>query len=162
MADYVILTGLENKDIYFKNFKGASGIFNKEGDRNFGVYLSDEMAEELGGRGWNVKHVNKETSPNYGRPYLKVLVRPNWRPTPKIYKITSKNKMRLNEESLEDLDDYVFDRIDMKITRVYLKRYDQWTQCLEKGFFTMAEDELDIMYPDEFTPFEEDDDNPFE
>lgn len=161
MADYIILKDLDNRDIYFKNFKGAPGMYNKEGDRNFGVFISDEMAYELREKGWNVKSVTKEDSPNFGRSYLKVLVRLNWRPTPKIYKLTSKNKMRLDEETLEDLDDYIFDRIDMKITRVYLKRYDQWTQCLEKGFFTMAEDELDIMYPDEFVPFEEEDDNPF-
>lgn len=160
MADSIIMKDLMNEDIYFKNFSGLAGTFNKEGDRNFGIFIDEETAEDLESRGWNVKRVKKEESPNFGRPYLKVLVRPTWRPTPKIYSLTRKNTLLMDEESLEDLDGYVFDKIDLKITRVYLKRYDQWTQVLEKGFFTLSEDELDIMYADRFVPVEEDD-NPF-
>lgn len=164
MADYVILKHLNNEDIYFKNFSGAPGNFNKEGDRNFGVFISEEEVDDLIDRGFNVKRVKKETSPNFGRPYLKVLVRLDWRPNPKIFKLTSKNVTKLDEESIEDLDAMVFSDISLKVTRVYLKRYDQWTQVLEKGYFTLMEDddyELDEEYADRFAAgpvIEEEDD----
>lgn len=175
MADSIVLKGLTDEDIYFTNFTGISGPFNKEGDRNFGIFIDEDTADDLEKRGFNVKTVKKPESPHFGRLYIKVLVRPNWRPTPKIYLLTKKNTILMDEESLEDFDNYIFDRVDIKITRVYLKRYDQWTQILEKGFFTLLEDELDYMYPeassnairgkrvqsvDRFTPVEEDE-NPF-
>lgn len=168
MADSIVLRDLNNNDIYFKNFEGAEIDYNKAGDRNFGIFLSDEQAEDLEAKGWNVKRVTKEftrngnPNPNYGRAFIKVLVRLNWRPIPKIYKLTRKNMLLLNEESIGDLDDAFFDKIDVKITRIYLKRYDQWTQYLEKGFFTISEDELDLVYANRFSPMDDlDDELPF-
>lgn len=167
MADSIVLRNLNNDDIYFKNFEGAEIDYNKAGDRNFGIFLSDEVAEDLEAKGWNIKRVNKEftrngnPNPNFGRAFIKVLVRLNWRPIPKIYKLTRKNMMLLNEESIVDLDDVFFDNIDLKITRVYLKRYDQWTQYLEKGFFTISEDELDLAYANRFAPIDDEEELPF-
>jgi len=166
MADYVIFKHLKNEDIYFKNFSGAKGTYNDEGDRNFAIWIPEEEVDDLIERGFNIKRVKKETSPNFGRPYLKALVRLTWRPNPKIFKLTSKNITKLDEESIGDLDFMIFDDISLKITRMYLKKYNQWTQVLEKGYFTLTEDddyELDAEYADRFSagPITEEEDDDF-
>lgn len=145
--------------LYFKNFSGAEGRYNKAGDRNFGVFIDDETAIKLEEEGWNVKRT-KPDEDGYQRPYLKVKV--NFKGRPAIYLINSSSKVRLDEDTVGDLDDYVFEKIDLKIRHAYLRNYDVWTHYLDKGFFTILEDELDRAYADHQTPiFDDEDDIPF-
>lgn len=144
---------------YFKNFSGEEGLYNKKGDRNFGVFINDEDAERLKADGWNVKYA-KPDEDGYQRPFLKVKV--NFKGKPKIYQINSVNKVLLDEETVGDLDDYVFEKADIKVRHAYLRRYDTWSIYLDKGFFTILEDDLDRAYIDRQTPiFDDEDDIPF-
>lgn len=134
---------IRNAELYFKNFAGEEGTWNSKGDRNFGVFLDDDIAEELANDGWNVK----KTKPNeegYCRPFLKVKV--NFKGNPRVYMVTSHNKQILDEEDIKHLDHCIFEKIDLKIRHVYLKKYDCYANYLDKGFFTIVEDELDREY----------------
>ena len=147
--------------LYFKNFSGAPGRFNNLGDRNFGVFIDDQTAAELEADGWTVKRT-KPDEEGYCRPYLKVKV--NFRGRPKIYMVTSGNKQLLDEETVGMLDGCIFEKIDLKIRHVYLKNYDVYTNYLDKGFFTLLEDDLDRAYfgdVGDVGAFEDEDDIPF-
>lgn len=144
--------------LYFRNFAGEEGTWNSKGDRNFGVFLNDEDAEALEAAGWNVK----KTKPNeegYCRPFIKVKV--NFKGNPRIYMVTSHNKQILDEETVGHLDHCIFEKIDLKIRHVYLKKYDCFANYLDKGFFTIVEDDLDREYFGGDSLEEAEDDIPF-
>ncbi len=134
---------IRDAELYFTNFAGEPGKYNNPGDRNFGVFISEEDAEMLSAAGWNVKYTKPDIE-GYARPYLKVKV--NFRGRPRIYMCTTGNKQLLDEETIDILDGCIFEKIDLKIKHVYLKNYDTYTNYLEKGFFTLLEDELDKEY----------------
>lgn len=151
--------------LYFKNFAGAEGRYNQKGDRNFGVFIDDETAKQLEEDGWNVKYT-KPNEDGYQRPYLKVKVSYKGYQKPRLYLEDEEgHKVILKEEDVADLDEYVFDKIDLKIRHAYLKNYDVWTQYLDKGYFVMVEDEIDKAHgnnPAMSSPIEDDlDDIPF-
>lgn len=132
-----------NAELYFKNFSGDPGRFNNAGDRNFGVFIDDKTAADLEADGWNVKRAKPDDT-GYQRPYLKVKV--NFKGKPKIYLVTNGNKQFLDEDTVDLLDRYTFEKIDIKIRHAYLKNYDVYTNYLDKGFFTLLEDDLDRAY----------------
>ena len=151
MEDVITLFGAK---LYFRNFAGEEGIYNKKGDRNFGVFIEDDLAARLENAGWNVKRT-KPDEDGYSRAYIKVKV--NFKGRPKLYLVTSGNKTLLTEDNVDELDSLVFENVDLKIRRAYLSRYDQYAQYLDKGFFTALEDELDKKYfGQEANQFEED------
>lgn len=162
MAEQKSIT-LWNAQLYFKNFRGDPGKWNSAGDRNFGVFLDDDTAKELEADGWNVKHTRPDDD-GYERPFIKVKV--NFKGHPKIYLVRTGSKVLLDEESVGEIDDLIFEKVDLKIRHAYLSKYDVWTQYLDKGFFTVLEDELDRAYADPapmIEPMEDDlDDIPFE
>ena len=69
---------LEDVRIGFKNFAGAEGPYNDKGDRNFAVFLPNDIAVDLKEKGWNVKFpdATKEVDPERGprEAYLQVKV----------------------------------------------------------------------------------------
>ena len=46
---------IENANIIFRNFSGEENEFNRRGNRNFSILLSEENALKLANDGWNVK-----------------------------------------------------------------------------------------------------------
>lgn len=75
----------ENAQIGLKNFEGREGRYNKEGERSFVIFLTEEQANDLIGRGLNVKPPKYDEDGNpLGRPFIKVKVRFDVRP-PEIF-----------------------------------------------------------------------------
>ena len=145
--------------LYFKNFTGAEGRYNQKGDRNFGVFIDDDTAKQLESDGWNVKYT-KPNEEGYQRPYLKVKL--NFKGRPRLYLVADGRKTILTEETAGELDDLVFEKVDLKIRHAYLKNYDCWTQYIDKGYFTVLEDDLDRAYATPRDEFDEAmDDIPF-
>lgn len=98
------LVNIENARIFWKNFSGKESRYNREGDRNFEVEIPDEqVAQEMAADGWNVKirpPREEGDPPSYHMP---VAVSYRHYP-PSIYKITSRRKVLLDEETVGSLD----------------------------------------------------------
>jgi hypothetical protein len=100
---------VEGAKIIFKNFSGKETEFNDEGNRNFGVLLSDEDAEMLKNDGWNVKYLkpSPDDPEQYRQPWLPVKVKFGEIP-PIIYLISgegeNRRKVKLDEDTVNQLD----------------------------------------------------------
>ena len=100
---------IENARIWARNFKGEEHIpYNPKGRRNFCLSLDPELAREMVDEGWNVKYDRDDS------PYIPVAVSFDKYP-PKIYKVTSRGKTLLDEETVGDLDDDEITNIDLII-----------------------------------------------
>lgn len=91
--------------LIFKNFQGKKTTYNDEGNRNFGVIIDDDLAEQLKADGWRVKYrLPREDDPDqYEQPWLSVKVKFNPYP-PIVVLINSKGKQKLTEENIDQLD----------------------------------------------------------
>lgn len=69
--DSVVMEGVR---IIFRNFAGKEGMYNREGDRNFGVLLDDDVAEAMAKDGWNVKWLKARDEDEEEQAYLSVAV----------------------------------------------------------------------------------------
>ena len=103
MADEIATVTLRGVRLIFRNFAGAEGPNNTEGDRNVCVMLTESEYEFMLKDGWNVKRLRPDEDGNLGSPFLPVAVRFDVKP-PKIVLITSKNRTTLTEEHVNVLD----------------------------------------------------------
>lgn len=100
--------------IIFRNFRGAQDKYNREGERNFSVVIpNEEIAEALKSDGWNIKdRPNEDGTKSYRLP---VKVKFNGR-GPAAYVVSGNNTpRRLDEESIEILDEIDISSVDMDI-----------------------------------------------
>ena len=108
---------IENAELImaFRNFSGREGKNNKEGDRNFAVYIPDDVAEQLKEDGWNIKMSNRNSDEYESRPYLNVAVRYKFRP-PEIYVGTNPDALhRIGENEVGELDWADIVHVDLSI-----------------------------------------------
>ena len=155
-----------NVDGRTANFTGhARGPKEKEGKRYFLIKLEPELAEELQNNGWNVKWTKERPdNPDYEPyPYIKVNINYNLRKRPSVYMVTKNNKTLLTEDTIEQLEGCYFEKVDVTISNIYYRNYDQWSIVLNIGFFTIEPNEL---YDEYFGPstepvFDDEDDIPF-
>lgn len=143
----------EDAIIIFKNFQGEKSKFNKEGDRNFGVLLSDEEADVLAADGWNVKTLKPrpDDPEQYEQPWLPVKVKFGQIP-PIAQLITDKGKYSLDEETIGQLDWTRFKSCDV-IIRPYnyeaFNGHDGGVSAYLKAIYVVKdEDEFERKYAD--------------
>lgn len=103
----------EGARLIYRNFAGKPSQYNAEGNRNFGVLLSDEDAEMLKEDGWNVKY-RKPDENGYEQPWLPVKVKFGDIP-PICQLINSRGKMKLDEETIDQLDWCYIENCDLVI-----------------------------------------------
>lgn len=138
---------LENVRLIFRNFAGKEGMYNREGDRNFAVLLTDEMAQGLSKDGWNVKELKAREEEDVPQPYLQVSVNFKGKP-PRIVMITSRGRTPVDEDTIELLD-----WAEIRIADVILNPYN-WAVNGKTGikaylktlFVTIEEDDLERKY----------------
>lgn len=94
---------IENARIGFRNFSGKEGKFNAKGNKNFCVFLNDDIALTLEREGWNVRWLTPKDDYDAKQAYLSVSVGFGNMP-PKIFLVTSKGKTLLDEDSVMVLD----------------------------------------------------------
>lgn len=140
---------MENVRIIFRNFAGKEGKYNREGDRNFGVLLDDDVATAMAKDGWNVKWLKSRDEDEPEQAYLQVAVNFKGRP-PRIVMVTSRGRTPLSEDDVEVLDWADIANVDL-IVRPYewavngktgIKAY------LKSIFVTINEDALEMKYAD--------------
>lgn len=111
---------IDDAIIKFRNFSGKESKYNRKGDRNFVLVIpTEEMAEALRnnvnkyGVGWSVvrKVINDDGDEEFR---LKVKVKFN-EYGPDVFLISGKNKIKLDEDSVGELDYIDIKRIDMDI-----------------------------------------------
>lgn len=140
---------MEDAVIVFRNFAGAEGMYNREGDRNFCVLLNDDLAEDMIRDGWNVKRLKPRDGEEQGTAYIQVSVGFKGRP-PRMVMITSKGRIDLGEEECILLDWADIDKVDLIIRpyhwnvngRTGVKAY------LKSIFVVIHEDYLELKYSD--------------
>jgi hypothetical protein len=143
---------LDNVRIIFRNFAGKKGDYNKDGDRNFAILLTDEMAAGLSKAGWNVRTTRERELDGEtvgGEPYLGVKVGYSGRP-PRVVIITSRGKTDLSENEVGMLDYADITNVDV-IVRPYDWDVNGKTgrkAYLKSIYVTIDEDELDLKYAD--------------
>ena len=106
---------IDDARIIYRNLRGEGGKYNREGDRNFVVVIPDqEMADALLAEGWNVKIKPPREEGDAPFMFLAVKVKFNDR-GPAIYLKTGTNRNRLDEESVDILDDISISSVDMDV-----------------------------------------------
>jgi hypothetical protein len=140
---------LENVQLRFRNFAGAAGQFNAEGDRNFCVLLDPDVATAMIENGWNVKQLKPREEGDAPQDYIKVKVsyREGQRP-PRIEMIKSNGMVHVDKDMVAILDWAQFSKVDLIISPYY------WTSANGAGisaylsslYVTLIEDELELKY----------------
>lgn len=140
---------MEDARVVFRNFAGAEGMYNREGDRNFCVLLEDDLAEDMKKDGWNIKRLKPRDDAEFGTAYIQVSVGFKGRP-PRMVMITSKGRVDLGEDECILLDWADILTVDLIIRpyhwnvngRTGVKAY------LKSIFVVINEDYLELKYSD--------------
>lgn len=106
---------IDDARIIYRNFSGLPSKYNREGDRNFAMVITDEgLADELVKEGWNVKIKPPRSEDDSPFMYLPVKVKFNDR-GPAVYLKTGNAMNKLDEESVECLDHVDILSVDLDI-----------------------------------------------
>lgn len=137
---------IDNAKIAFRNFAGAEGKFNPAGNRNFSVFLPDDIAKKMERDGWNIRWLNSYPDEP---PQAMINVKLSFGNYPPTIMLISDGKMsQLNETNVSNLDFAELEQVDL-IIRGY-----QWTVSgktgvkayLKSGYFVLVVDELAKKY----------------
>lgn len=137
---------IDNAKIAFRNFAGEERKFNPAGNRNFCVFLPEDVAKSMEAEGWNIRWLNSyPDEPAQGIISVKL----NFGNYPPNIVLISDGKMtRLDEHTVDTLDFAELERVDL-ILRGY-----EWNVSgkhgvkayLKTGYFVLVVDELAKKY----------------
>ena len=138
----------------FKNFSGRATDFNAEGNRNFRVDLTEEMAEYLNNvelntkSGRTIKGANVKTyipKDENAEPRYSIKVLFGAYPPEEMWYVTSKGKVRLTMENVGILDRMYIEKAKVQVS---LSTYEKGSNCgitayLKKLIVWIKEDDFD-------------------
>lgn len=140
---------IENARIGFRNFSGAAGKFNQAGNRNFCVFLEQDLGGVLEKDGWNVKWLKPREEEDIPQPYLQVALNYDNFP-PKIVLVSSKGKTMMDDTTINILDWAEIVNVDIVI-RPYNWEVNGKTGVkayVKSMYVTLIEDEFESKYVD--------------
>lgn len=140
---------MEGVTIAFRNFSGKEGQYNREGDRNFVVFLNDDVAEQMAADGYNIKHLKPRDEDEEPQAYVEVALGYKYRP-PRVVMVTSRGRTNLGEDEVG-----ILDWADIRHTDLIIRPY-SWEVSGKRGvkayvqsiFVNIEEDELEKKYAD--------------
>lgn len=106
---------LNNVKLIWTNFAGNVSQYNMKGNRTFNIVLDEDNANMLRDRGLNIKvhpSKNPEDPPIYT---LQCFVSFSPYPPEELYRIVPRGKIRLNEETIGNLDHEDIDFANVKL-----------------------------------------------
>lgn len=113
---------IDDARICFRNFRGEESMYNAKGNRSFSLVIpNEEMAEALMndknefGVGWNVKIKAPREAGEAPFIHLPIKVKYTDRSQPRVYLISGKNRIELDEETIGMLDDIDIRSVDLDI-----------------------------------------------
>lgn len=103
----IVIDGIVDNEVRSRNFGGEerrdrnnpNRVVNGAGKRNFLLYISDEIAEELSARGCEVKFTTPREPNDVPRPYVSITVSYFLKPV-EAYMISNGNPTVLDENSI--------------------------------------------------------------
>lgn len=114
----LVLRDVEIPGGRWRNFSGEEREFNPEGNRNFTVFLPEDVAVAMEEDGWNVKRRkprdDSEDPDGPMQPFIKVIAGYKYAP-PIVEVITPKGKFQIGQHELEILDWADIEKADMII-----------------------------------------------
>lgn len=107
---------IDDAKIIHRNFAGVGSKFNREGDRNFSLVIEDQdIADKLIEEGWNVKIKEPREEGDVPFMFLPIKVKFNDR-GPSVYlKSGPTNCVRLDEDTIDCLDNVDILSVDLDI-----------------------------------------------
>ena len=146
---------IDNAKVMFRNFSGVASNYNQAVNRNFCVFLSDEVANKMEKEGWNIKWLrSREDEP----PQAMLSVKVNFgNYPPKIFLVSDGNISKLTEENIKELDFAELAQVDL-ILRGYTWEVQGKTGIkayLKEGYFVVVVDELAKKYSKSFNDEQE-------
>ena len=141
---------IEGARLVFRNFKGETSKYNRDGRREFSVVLPREIAKAMKKDGWNVKDFKSALDEgDEPESYVTVAIGNKGRP-PRMVLINSKGQMNIDPDDCD-----IFDWVDIAKADLIINPYN-WEMDGKTGikaylkslFVTINEDELERKYAD--------------
>ena len=154
---------IEGAQIKFRNFSGRESKFNRAGDRNFCLVISDPaLLDRMQHEGYNIKQLGPNLD-DRGNPiddpvyYIQVKVRFDNFP-PKVILVTRRNQVRLNESTIDQLDYVEIANIDMTISPYNWEMNGRTgtSAYLKTMYITIEEDAFEEKYAEYEHPMDDD------
>ena len=107
---------LENAKVrYQTNFEGRQTDYNPQGRRVFNVEMPEDVALRLMDDGWNIKKYDNPAYDDDPVYYTELVVNYAGYKPPKIWRVTSKSQVLLDENNVRLLDGDTIDYVDVVI-----------------------------------------------
>lgn len=148
---------IDDAPVMFKWFSGKETPMNRKGDRNFGLVLTQQQADELVAAGYNVKAYRPKVD---GEPdmsvepqlYLKCKINFNSNKPPRVVLVTCIDdvckRTPLNEDNIMLLDGADIEKVDCKFGPYDREESNTRTAYVDQLFVKVNLDKYDVKYND--------------
>lgn len=141
----------------FRNFSGAPGKYNREGDRSTCIAIDDpDVAQRLADEGWNVRILTPRDPDDTPLHYVRVKVnfRGDPRRDPGVWMLAGRNRTRLDEESINALDYADINNVDITVSPYHWELSERTgvSLYLRSAYVTIEEDRFAAKYAEEEYP----------
>jgi hypothetical protein len=147
---------LDDRPVIFPWFSGKETPMNRAGDRNFGVVLTPQQADELVKAGYNVKSrrpKGEDGQPDMSAPetlYLKCKINFNSNKPPRVVLVTCIDdvckRTPMDDVNVALLDRQDIDHVDVKITPYDREASDTRTAYVQNLYVFVNLDKLDARH----------------